>query len=655
MKLNSMCAFLCCLILFSTGKAFTQHKIFLSKNERGVLIKRLEKDLKQLYGQPPSFQRDTILFRKLDTFYVQWSQLNTVLKPMLAKQSILTDSLFKIANRNKWEEGIYFSMKYKSQKLAFGGKVDSAYALLLDIQKGYERLSIPYQQAWILIALAEKLVYREIKTPEEIIKAIHCLEKAITIGEKYKIWEVIHKANAHIGDIYSMQGDYKKALVYFEKQIPMFKKHGDINLGYYSEGTNYANLGICYLHLGNEKEAVRFFYKFYGVNNPDFGGYANYVHHAVLLEYSSFFIKKNMFNKALEFEQLYTKILPERNQNDYATHYKHLYEIYKGLLNYKKGLYYFEKWQETREKLKTENLSNEFKKIESLYQLEKKNNEIEDLRKLSLEKEIEEQRNTNIAIVILFVSIFLILVLVFRSINFKRAMVQAKFELSEQNQKLSQQIIQTQDSEQQRIAADLHDDLGGTIATVNAKLSQLVGAESISQIKHGIVDTLKISAKAGDQIRQISHNLMPPDLEKVGLVLLIQERIVQLNENEKPQFRCLIFGTERRLSLEKELNIYRILSELIHNIQKHAQAKTASVQFFFHEDILTITVEDDGVGDTLEKNREKSWGIGLKNVFSRVNYLHARLHTDSSEQGTTIILEVPYDAPSQLHTNSDRG
>lgn len=418
-------------------------------------------------------------------------------------------------------------------------------------------------------------------------------------------------------------------------------------------------LGTAYLHLKQEEKA-RFYFKraLQLVNSP---GKKPYLEYSIYNHLARYYYKEGQYDKMIKqlknaeyFLKIWKGNVKLSDGDKYlANVYEMYYNAYKAINNLPKAIYYLEETQKQRAINIKNEMSLQYNELYAKYEVNEAKIKINQLENDALNQENLRKKQFNFFLIITVILLILIIIVGYLSLRLAQKNTQAQLEISQVRAKMAIQIIQTQDSEQQRIAADLHDDLGGTIASVNAKLSQLVGIESINQIKQGIVDTLKISAKAGDQIRLISHNLMPPDLEKIGLISLIQERITQLNENEKPQFRCLIFGTERRLSSEQELNIYRILSELIHNIQKHALAKTASVQFFFHADMLTVTIEDDGIGNIHEKNQGKRWGIGLKNVFSRVNYLHARLHTDSSAQGTTVILEVPYDAPSQLNTNSD--
>ncbi len=206
--------------------------------------------------------------------------------------------------------------------------------------------------------------------------------------------------------------------------------------------------------------------------------------------------------------------------------------------------------------------------------------------------------------------------------------------------RLQAELIATQNTERERIAQDLHDDLGGTIATVNTRLSALLKGESLHPFQSEIKLLSEIVGKAGDQIRQISHNLMPPEFRKSGLVESVKERVVSI---VSPRYTVSVFGNEQGMLPERELNIYRILMEIFNNIQKHAAATAVSVQFLFHPDILTIVIEDNGKNGLLKNNTVNHSGIGLKNINSRLLYLNGRMQSDENPSGTTLIVDIPYD------------
>lgn len=210
------------------------------------------------------------------------------------------------------------------------------------------------------------------------------------------------------------------------------------------------------------------------------------------------------------------------------------------------------------------------------------------------------------------------------------------------------EVIFAQDSERERIAADLHDDLGGVIATLSHQLDQSLQINSIDTLKKEILSIKETTSQAGDKVRSIAHNLMPPDFERLGLIGSTQQLVQSLNDH---RFSVEVFGLIRRLAPPVELNAYRIISELIHNVQKHAQAQRVAIQLLYHTDSLCIVIDDDGLGIRLTKKANKQVGIGLKNISSRVNYLHAHWHIDSSEQGTTTIVDIPYDYVPGQHSD----
>lgn len=195
---------------------------------------------------------------------------------------------------------------------------------------------------------------------------------------------------------------------------------------------------------------------------------------------------------------------------------------------------------------------------------------------------------------------------------------------------IHKQKIQTQETERRRLAQDLHDDLGGTLSAIKGRMSN----ESVND------EIINLVEKAISDLRLVSRNLMPPELAQEGLIKTLKQTIDQLQNFSKISFTYISLGNEIRLSDEKELNIYRIVTELLNNIIKHSKATKATVQIIYYESNLHITVEDNGVG-LLNKN-VKDEGIGLKNINFRVSHISATMFSDSNTKGTTFIIEVPY-------------
>jgi signal transduction histidine kinase len=191
-------------------------------------------------------------------------------------------------------------------------------------------------------------------------------------------------------------------------------------------------------------------------------------------------------------------------------------------------------------------------------------------------------------------------------------------------------ILKTQESERKRLAQDLHDDLGGSLSILRGRLSnEGVSHEMIQLVNQAIQD-----------LRLISWNLLPPDLMKDGLIPALENAVERIQKSTDIKFTFIHFGKEKYLPEESRIHIYRIVLEVFNNILKHSKANEATMQLLFHEQMIYLSIEDNGIGINKE---DSSWGIGFKNIQTRVDNLHAHWHIDTSNLGTTFILEIPYE------------
>lgn len=205
-------------------------------------------------------------------------------------------------------------------------------------------------------------------------------------------------------------------------------------------------------------------------------------------------------------------------------------------------------------------------------------------------------------------------------------------QMNKQQQEVTQQIILVQESERKRIAEDLHDELGSDLATIKINLERLpISKEKISAV-------MTMLDKASDDVRNISHNLMPPEFTNTRLDELLSTYYRQLNAKGTIRFDFNYSGANNKFTKEDELMIYRIIMELTSNIMKHSAATEATMQVITYDDHLEIMAEDNGKGISMNN----SDGIGLKNIRSRVDFLHGTLQIDSNDHGTTIIVQIPY-------------
>jgi signal transduction histidine kinase len=133
---------------------------------------------------------------------------------------------------------------------------------------------------------------------------------------------------------------------------------------------------------------------------------------------------------------------------------------------------------------------------------------------------------------------------------------------------------------------------------------------------------------------------MPEALVKFGLKSAVKDFCESIQTQSNTRIICEQLGVERELGSKGDINVYRIIQELVNNAVKYANAGQILVQLTKTPNKVMITVEDNGKGFDLAV-LEKSSGIGLANIKHRVNYLNGTIQIDSKPgDGTTVNIEL---------------
>jgi signal transduction histidine kinase len=165
--------------------------------------------------------------------------------------------------------------------------------------------------------------------------------------------------------------------------------------------------------------------------------------------------------------------------------------------------------------------------------------------------------------------------------------------------------------------------------------SILKNEEDQSNLPSKFDQGLSLLDYASQEIRSIAHNLSPYILLQYDLEKAISH-FFDIVKNSDLQIDCYVLGEFPKFDNSFKPIIYWLVQELINNIIKHACASHALVQLSYHENVLSITVEDNGVGF---KN-DRLQGIGWIILKNRVNDLHGQVHVSSEPgNGTTVFLE----------------
>jgi signal transduction histidine kinase len=242
-----------------------------------------------------------------------------------------------------------------------------------------------------------------------------------------------------------------------------------------------------------------------------------------------------------------------------------------------------------------------------------------------------------IAIGVLFMTAFALAFVLFFNFS-QRKLVTQKLD---QQEALLHRVIETQEFERQRIAKDLHDEIGSQLNIINLNLHRLKRKQENPEIVKETIDDIQgLLAATIRTTRQISHDLLPSTLDSFGLIAAIEE----LSEHySKTNFELQFNIQENESTIEDqsvELNIFRVLQELISNATRHGGATLVSIQFWLNDEHLKLIIQDNGKGFDTHSPEFKA-GLGLSNIESRMKMSNGKVNIRSIlNQGTTIKLLV---------------
>jgi signal transduction histidine kinase len=202
-----------------------------------------------------------------------------------------------------------------------------------------------------------------------------------------------------------------------------------------------------------------------------------------------------------------------------------------------------------------------------------------------------------------------------------------------------------EEGERRRIASALHDRLGHGLALAKIKLGMLQRAERSGASAGLTGEILGLLDEAIREIRSLTFELSPPVLHELGLEPAIEDLCDRLARASRVRFYCETDPQPRPLAREQRILLYRGLRELLHNIVKHAQARSARVGVHRTGSEIRILVEDDGVGfdvAALPGPTDTSSGFGLFSVREGLASVGGRLEIDSAPaKGSRIALVAP--------------
>lgn len=428
----------------------------------------------------------------------------------------------------------------------------------------------------------------------DTIQAVNYYEKALSLSRELKKDELISANLGNISNIYMGQKKYDKALALFTESLKIRERIGD------SKGiaSTLARMGTVYTETGRFNAASE------ALNR-------------------SLKIAKNIAVLEEELSALLglAKLKALTHQTDSS------FVLMRQYIALKDSAY------DTR-------LKQQIMDVQTQYETDKLE---QDLYLIKKDKEFTEiklqQRKTELWLLI-FVMISITgagIFLFYRHQQRQKAATDAE-RIQEQEARINA-VFQAQEEERRRIAKELHDGVGQTISAVKLNYQSLSQKIDQPELMSDFRKVEKMLENAGTEVRNISHQMIPKELEQFGLVAAV-EGMLSLNlENAPVQYQFEHSGFSERIGSQIELVLFRVLQELVSNVIKHSKASQLTVQLVKLKTHVVMNVSDNGIGFDVER-KEKN-GIGLLNIASRIDAIKGNLHYESASGGTTVTIRTP--------------
>ncbi len=216
-------------------------------------------------------------------------------------------------------------------------------------------------------------------------------------------------------------------------------------------------------------------------------------------------------------------------------------------------------------------------------------------------------------------------------------------QLSAELQDATRRLIHGQEAEQRALARELHDEIGQVLTAVKVDVS-LAQRDAAA---HGLSLDSLVAAQTStvgaiQAVRDLTQLLHPPALDDLGLVAGIEAMLRTMARQQQVEVRFSHRGLEHRLAQQVERAAYRIVQEALTNVIRHAAARSCRVTIQRVDALLTIDVDDDGIGFETEGGIPRRAGLGLIGIRERVAELGGTYVVHSRRPvGTRVHVEVP--------------
>jgi signal transduction histidine kinase len=414
----------------------------------------------------------------------------------------------------------------------------------------------------------------------------------------------------NIGSVYHEKGEYEKSLPYYRQALDISEVLQDRD----GIATWLGDIGLAYENLQQTDTAFSYYFRALEIANED----GNTLTIATQLRaIGSLYVDIGQFEKGEQFLLDALALDQESEALDVVMDdERELSALYARIGKNDLALEHYKAYTAAKDSVYSQERTTQSVRSEMNYEFAKKQAQYDSEQQLS-----KTIRNFIIAIAVL---VILLTVLLLRWRNNRKTLL-----LREQH---SHQLLNAQEKEKQRISKELHDSIGQNMLFIKNQLIK----QNDTTLLQSVSDTL-------EEVRNISKDLYPNQLEKYGLVAAIEALAEKAQESSSMFVSHDLSGFSSNISQEKQINYYRILQECVSNALKHSGATAMRITATSINDALELVVQDNGKGfDTNALAGKAHTSFGMLNIEERVNYLKGKFELQTSPgNGTKFSFTFP--------------
>jgi signal transduction histidine kinase len=245
---------------------------------------------------------------------------------------------------------------------------------------------------------------------------------------------------------------------------------------------------------------------------------------------------------------------------------------------------------------------------------------------------------------ILAISIILVIVL------YNKRVLQQKHQIQEtkfkHQKELIEATIQVEENEREKIAKNIHDDLGALLNVI--RLNNVNAIKKVTDstvVLKSLENNKELLNSTSEIIRSVARQLAPPTLIKLGYVEGVRELCKHVNNTEVVSMNFEPKGITNRFEQKIEVQLYRVTQEVVNNILKHADSSLIELNLSLVDRVLILTITHNGKGidkTEIDDLMNESKGLGLKSIQTRIHAINGEIeYLTNTQNDSKVTIHIP--------------